>query len=452
VALPAVERRLMAFSSAVAFVVGAHLGAVVVAAILPLAGTKDAPILILLGVLLYAAGRGRRGQAAAEFVVGIGVLLIGVQMLRAGFAPLAEEHTWALQLGNIDPSTLQGLVVAALLGATASFVAQGPGPLLLIVVSLTQATNFLDIDQSLAILAGAPLGSGMGTLLVSWPFGTTSRRVALTHLTVSAMAVIVMWVVLPWTSPLVETLLGSDPMAVAYGKKILHPNATTHLAVACVLLQTVGTLASMALVRPLSAAMSRALPRAQRVASVPPLHDMLAKHERALRFMQQALSGKAGANTSAKGELEGARQVVDAHLDRADLSQLPTLRSLLAIDTGLTQLLTVVGRVADRGVTVAPDQDGNLQQLHQGIAAGIHDAQELLAGTGTASLETLRAREIHLNAAEAAQRRGANEGTGTATRAQLERALVVAELAGAYEAVGNQLYRLMVALVDDEDF
>jgi hypothetical protein len=106
-------------------------------------------------------------------------------------------------------------------------------------------------------------------------------------------------------------------------------------------------------------------------------------------------------------------------------------------------------------VRVALSGDGRPQQLSATDLRAIERMHELLTAAGDAVLDDLRglssidldaarASEIGINAVEARLRKGLLEGDPQAVRGHL----AVLKLADAYEATGNQLYRLSEALAE----
>ncbi|KIG18987.1 Sodium-dependent phosphate transporter [Enhygromyxa salina] len=455
-ALPSAERRLLSFSSAVVLVLAAHVGAVVVGSVLPLAASREAPLVIAVGVILRLTATEQRGRSTAKIVTGVGLLLYGAHMLRSGFAPLAEQPSVLLELRHLDVGSFTGLLLAAAFGAFAAFVTQGPGVVFVLVLSVSQATSFLSIDQALAILVGTSLASALSTTLVSWPLGRTSRQIALAHAILAAVTVVVMWLMLPWLPELVATLLNSNPDKLDRGKKLLHPNVGIHLAVGFIVMQSVATLAVLPVVTRLSRLLRPAYARSATKEigpSLQPISVVLIEQKRALEQMQAVLGGDPDAPAELERHLERARDLADAHLAKASAgsTDTDTLVSILSVAQSMEQVRYTVERAARRGVRLEGEGGRFIAELYGLLLAGLDDATTLIGGGGGPEIDDLRAREIQINATEAALReylRAQIEAGDDANSANLLR---LAELANGYETVGNQLYRLGLGLVP-EDF
>ncbi|PRP96001.1 Na/Pi cotransporter family protein [Enhygromyxa salina] len=455
-ALPSAERRLLSFSSAVTLVLAAHVGAVMIGSVLPLAASREAPLVIAVGVILRLTATDQRARSTAKIVTGVGLLLFGAHMLRSGFAPLAEQPSVLLDLRHLDVSSLTGLVLAATFGAFAAFVTQGPGVVFVLVLSVTQATSFLSVDQALAILVGTSVASALSTTLVSWPLGLTSRRIALAHGILALASVLVMWLMLPWLPELVATLLRSDPEEIDRGKKLLHPNVGLHLAVGFIVMQCVATLAVFPIVGRLSKLLRPAYSRSptrELGPSLQPISVVLLEQKRALEQMKVVLEGEPDAPAVLERHLERARELADAHLAQASAgsTDTDTLVSILSVEQSLEQVRYTVERAARRGVRLEGEGGRFIHELHALLLAGLDDAVTLVGGGSGPEIDDLRAREIQINATEAALREFLRAQIEAGDVTDSTNLLRLAELANGYETVGNQLYRLGLGLVP-EDF
>jgi hypothetical protein len=85
-----------------------------------------------------------------------------------------------------------------------------------------------------------------------------------------------------------------------------------------------------------------------------------------------------------------------------------------------------------------------LDEMHGNLSAAGQALLAALRGDAPVDLEAARGREIAMNALEARLRKSALEGDPQMVRSHL----AVLKLADAYEATGNQLYRLSEAVAE----
>ncbi|PRQ05880.1 Na-cotransporter [Enhygromyxa salina] len=455
--LPFVERNLMSFQAALTLLLGAHLGAAAIGSVLPLAGTKDAPLILMVGVILRLAAVDRRERASANLVMGLGVLLHGVYTLRTGFAPLAELPAM-LELRQLDPATLTGLALAASIGALGGLAMQGAGVMFVVVLSVAQATSLLTLPQALALLAGVPLGSALSSMLVSWPLGRSARRLGIAHAAVALVMISISWLVLPWLPDLTAAALRTDPEATSYGKKLLHPEVGGHLALGFVTMQLVATAAVVPLVSWISARLQPQHARVQAGRKAQPLSwvEVLASYTRALDSIHRALLGMPGAPAEVDGHLAKARAMIERHVGREpevhDSDHADMLVSLLALQHAMEHIGFTAARIHRRGIHLGGEHSELIEALHQAVARGLEVAQILVAHGAGPDLDELRTAEIRTNSLEANLREAAAREVAEREVADARQALLFAELGSGYEVVANQLYRLNMSLVPEEEF
>jgi hypothetical protein len=138
-----------------------------------------------------------------------------------------------------------------------------------------------------------------------------------------------------------------------------------------------------------------------------------------------------------------------------DAPESRALRNAALTSVQLQRSIEGLERQAERFVDarVALSQNGQPRELAEADLAALDEMQLNLSGAGSAvrdalrgkadiDLDSARSSEISMNALEARLRKGALEGDPQTVRSHL----AVLQLADAYEATGNQLYRLSEAL------
>ena len=449
-ALPSAERHVLSFRSALIVILAAHVGAVVVGALLPLAATREALLIITAGVILRLTTSDSQGRAIAKMIIGLGLLLHGAHTLRTGLAPLAEQPSWLLELRHLEVMSPGGLLLTALLGGLLAFAAQSPGVAFVLVLSVCQATSFLSVEQGLAILAGTTLGAALSTTMISWPLGLLSRRIALAHGLLALLSLVLMWLMLPWLPDLLTIVLGTNPEELARGKKILRPNISLHLVVGFIAMQAAATalamLATKTLSRKLNPTEARAAPR-EIDESTPPVKTALEQQHLALEAMEGILLGDPSAPSHVDAHLERVRRLSEEQLETG-VTNPDTLIAILAVQQSLEQVRYTVTRAAERGLKIEGESGRCIENIHAHLLAGLDDAIALIDGSGSTDLEELRAREIRINATEADLR--ARLRRESADKPFSSEMLDLAELANGYESVGNQIYRLSLGLLPDD--
>ena len=268
------------------------------------------------------------------------------------------------------------------------------------------------------------------------------------------------WALLPALPALTEFLLAGDPEQVAHGKKILHPNMALHLAVSFVSMQLVATAAVFPLIRPVS---NRLRPASKRFVTSelagrgPTLAAIVEGQRTALDAAHRVWLGDASAVSELDGQLESTRTAAEKHLERDPRLRVETqdgiLIGVMALQQSIEHLRNTTGRLARRAWTLEGNSRESIAAMHELVRAGLCDDLAMLDGEEGPTLERLRSREIETNSREAQLRKALETEMRGLKGEAARRLLLFAELAGAYEGIGNQVYRLGMSLApDDDDF
>jgi hypothetical protein len=271
-----------------------------------------------------------------------------------------------------------------------------------------------------------------------------------------------------------DLLVPGVPHELHWGKHVLLPNLGLHLGVAFALSQ----LACALLVLPASFPLARAielwfpqdapikLPNVGDAVGVTltRLLDVTATQLAALEPLRGlAVDGDRDAGRRAEQVIGNAQALLDELvagpvLVLNDSPRAQALRSATLTCVQLQRSLEGLERQAERFIDarVALSPNGRPRELAARDLAALDEMHLNLKAAGDALLEALgkrqpidleaaRASEIAMNAIEARLRKATLEGDAQAVRGHL----AVLKLADAYEAAGNQLYRLSDALAEE---
>lgn len=449
---------LVSRTMALAVIFGAQLGAAATALVLPL-GTQAAVLLVALGVIWVSLSDNRHGRALAKVLLGLGLLFFGFQTTRVGFQPLVAGPD-ALEAWS-DGSTPLNAVSSALVGALMTALLQGPGPTFVVVLGLVESTDATAMHHGLRVLAGIPLGVGVVSAVVAWPFGGAPRRWAATHLALGALATLLLMVSTPMWAALADLLIPGDPRAVGV-HQVLLPAAAPHLVAAF--------LSSQAAVAALMVFSLRYLHRFKRLspASAPApseaaLSDTELRFGTSIAHMQRALDhvyaiwseGDRSNAEGAEGALLRTQQELEALLQTSRGSTDPAAGALFSASIALLKArddLAAMQRLAEdgleQGITPGPRETEALRRLHDLAHDGFATLAVSAKNANSGEIDAAREREIWLNAEDARVRSALQSRRTDLTLAYLQHWCAVS---AAYEQLGNQLFRAADALLSDAD-
>jgi hypothetical protein len=467
-----VSSSMLALGPAAAAFLGAELGAATAPLISGLLDPREGLLVVALGVMWLGFATNRRTTALARLTLGIGLISFGLQTLRPGFEPFVQDPTLLSLVVKLRASGVLGVATCALLGALLVAIFQGPAPVCVLVLVLAQTTAQWDLRTALAVLSGSGLGAAIGAMLTS-AAGRSSRKLALLNLMLGLGSTVLAACAVDLFALLADLVVPGIPHEIRWGKRVLMPNLGLHLGVAFAMSQ----LASAVLLLPASFPLARLIERwfpQDRVSSLPNVGDAArVTRARLLEVAEVQLSALAPLRELAlDGDRDAGRRVElaisEAQALLAELIAGPVmalgdapesraLRSAALTSVQLQRSLEGLERQAERFVDarVALSHDGRphelaasdlaaLDEMHLNLSTAGGAVRDALRGKAAIDLDTARASEIAMNALEARLRKGVLEGDPQSVRGHL----AVLKLADAYEATGNQLYRLSEVLAE----
>lgn len=444
---------------AVIVLVGTQLGASAAAVLLPLLATRESLWVVTVGVLWVILAENRVSRALGSVIVGAGLLFHGLGLLQAGFAPLVTDPQILPYLAQLRAGTLTSLLSCVGAGALLTALLQGPSPVFALVMSLAQTSGLLGVREALAILAGVSLGALVSTATAAWPFGREARRLVPAHAVLALAMTAVAVLGLPLWTRLSEVLVARNPVHAGFSPGVLVPGLNLYLGMGFLALELAAAMLAWTL-------LPFALRLAERDESLAPpvftasgatLSDALALCRRALSGLRE-ISTTADRAHSAETEhaLRQAGETLEPLLDGAfvgDRSQ--QLRSAaiacLHLRDAISATLRIAEKAPEHGLSPSGDGARALERFHGIVDDALCALIDSLSAEVAPSLTSAQAREIELNALETEIRRKLFDDP--ASQDDLPTRLWSSELCAAYEAVGNQLYRVTNALganADDE--
>ncbi|HKY39825.1 MAG TPA: hypothetical protein VJN18_28000 [Polyangiaceae bacterium] len=463
---------LLALGPAAAAFLGAQLGAATTPLVTGLFDPREGLLVVALGVMWLGFATNRRTTALARLTLGVGLIAFGLQTLRPGFEPFVQDPTLLGLVSKLRATSFGAVVTCALLGAALVAVLQGPAPVCVLVLVLAQTTAEWDLRTALAVLSGSGLGAALGSALTS-AAGPSSRKLLLLNLMLGLGSTVLAASSVDIFAHLADLVVPGIPHEVRWGKRVLLPNLGLHLGAAFAMSQ----LAAALLLLPACFALARLVERwfpGDRPSAIPNVGDAARVTQQRLLVVTEtqlsalvplrelALHGDRDAGQRIELAIAEAQAQLDALVAGpvvalGDASDTRALRGAALTTVQLQRSLEGLERQAERFVDarVALSGDGRPGELAESDLTALDEMHATLSAAGAAllgalrgeaeiDLEAARAREISMNALEARLRKGVLEGDPQMVRSHL----AVLKLADAYEATGNQLYRLSEAVAE----
>lgn len=215
-----VNAKIMTLSQAIGVIMGANIGTTMTGFIIALNLTKYAPIMILIGMVLYVAGKNKSTKSKAQICLGLGLLFMGIKVLEGGLKPLAGNEVFTrfiTQLENPFFGLLIGIVITTILQSSSA------------AIGVLQALGFqglITYGAAMPVVLGSNIGSTTTALISSFGAHKTAKRAALVHLLfnlIGSLIFLTLFILLKdKIINLFETYLNGLPTQIAIGHLIFN--------------------------------------------------------------------------------------------------------------------------------------------------------------------------------------------------------------------------------------
>ncbi|KQX43047.1 sodium:phosphate symporter [Devosia sp. Root436] len=194
-----------------AVMLGANVGTSIAAVILSLDVHWFASAMILVGVTLFSLSKYARGKGMGRAVLGLGLMLLALQLVGNVTDPLRESEVMVAILSGLSDAPAFALILAAVL----AFVSSSSLAVVLFVALLASA-GIVPPPLAVTLVAGANLGGAIPPLLATLREGTEARRLTLANLVVRAIGAIVLTSFAVPAAALLQTVLpDTDDLTIA---------------------------------------------------------------------------------------------------------------------------------------------------------------------------------------------------------------------------------------------
>jgi phosphate:Na+ symporter len=197
-----------------AVMLGANVGTAVAALVLSLDLRWVSPAMIFIGVAAFSLGHYSRAKNVGRALLGLGLMLLALQLLAGVIDPLRQVPAVVAVLGAIE----QAPVLALALGAALAFIASSSLAAVLVVALFAQA-GVVSPALAVVLVAGANLGGAVPPWLVSRGEGVEARRLTLTNLAVRGAGALVLVVFAAPAAALLHPLV-PDPRSLVIAAHI----------------------------------------------------------------------------------------------------------------------------------------------------------------------------------------------------------------------------------------
>ncbi len=243
-----VGQGLIATSAALAVMLGADVGTALMVQFFALNLAWLSPLLIVAGVVIYLSRRKEVTGQAGKIALGLGVMILALQLIMQATAPLTQAVGVQVLFGQLTGDAL----LDVLIGTLAAIVSYSGLAVVLLTATLA-ASKVITVDVALAIVLGANLGSGLLAVLTTLRADPLVRRAPLGNLLFRLIGVAIALPLLAYL-PGWLSWLGDEPKSM-----VVNFHLAFNVGLALMFVQLTGSFARL-IERWLPAPPSEALP------------------------------------------------------------------------------------------------------------------------------------------------------------------------------------------------
>jgi phosphate:Na+ symporter len=145
---------------ALAVMLGANVGTTLIVQLLSFEIAQAAPLLLLVGVMMFRQGNASRTRDLGRTAIGLGLMLLALSQLLVIVTPYEDVPSLRILLGAVATQPLIALLFAALM----TWAAHSSVAIVLLIMAFA-AKGVVPLDTALALVLGANIGSALNPVL-----------------------------------------------------------------------------------------------------------------------------------------------------------------------------------------------------------------------------------------------------------------------------------------------
>ena len=202
-----VNAGLVTLRQAIGIIMGANIGTTITAQIVSFKVESIAYPIIIIGTLMYFFGRKKRIKNTGMAILGLGLIFLGMIVMKNALEPLKENETFKYFLLYFSKNPFAGILVGIVITATL----QSSSATIGLLIALA-SQGLLPLASAVPILMGDNIGTCATALLASIGTTITAKRTALAHLMFNIFGTLVFFILIYGFKimPFIESITGSS--------------------------------------------------------------------------------------------------------------------------------------------------------------------------------------------------------------------------------------------------
>lgn len=181
-----VNSGIMSLQQGVGVIMGANIGTTITGQLLSFNIARFAPVVLVVGLVLQLTGDTTKRRNFAEILIGLGILFIGMSLLKEAMNPLKGYPKFEEYLIRWGTNPILGIS----LGIVITMLMQSSAATIAILIALG-SEGILPLEAALYIIYGDNIGTCATALISSIGSSINARRIALIHLLFNIIGTII---------------------------------------------------------------------------------------------------------------------------------------------------------------------------------------------------------------------------------------------------------------------
>lgn len=215
-----VNAGLITLSGAIAVIMGANIGTTVTAWIITLFGLGQTdglfslPLLLAAIAMVFMFNKKDKMKSLSEFIIGLALLLIGLDLLQAAMPDLQQYPKLLEALGSLSNYGFWSILIFIVIGALLTCIMQSSSASMAVTLVMCYK-GWIGFDVSVALVMGQNIGTTITANLAAMVANSTAKKAARAHLVFNVIGVLLTLIVFrPMThiiADMTQSLTGFSP-------------------------------------------------------------------------------------------------------------------------------------------------------------------------------------------------------------------------------------------------
>ena len=215
-----VNAGLMQLHQAIGVILGANIGTTITGWILVLKVGRYGLPLLGVAALIHLFARRDRPRFIAMAVMGLGMVFFGLELMKDGFAPIAEVPAFMEAFAWFRADSYVGVMKCVLVGCVLTLLLQSSSATLGITIGLA-STGVIPFTTAAALVLGENIGTTITVVLASLGANSNAKRAAYAHVLFNVIGVAWITLIFPLYIRLVGQVVSlahdANPLSIALG-------------------------------------------------------------------------------------------------------------------------------------------------------------------------------------------------------------------------------------------